>query len=745
MHQSRKRIVQWHKTFAVSGSLSYVLVGLLANALVGFEAPTDVARAAESAVNASYSTDEQKSVQQQTERNLSRQSFFGSASPSSGSIGKASTNSASHGRKLIRRPSTSQLVPAEPSASSAQPAVQSSSTTSLTGSIASDSSTTLQKESSTSTSSISTTRSTANGTGSISISTVTSSAVSEPTTSVPSGGSGSTLSSTASASAAAPASGSSSSGSSFAGRALQKLLSRMPALADILSPPSSPASNSTPSASSPMIGRSPASLAFSAVQNGSSPAGQIVTISNIGSGTLNWTAVSSATWLSLNGANSASGTNSGSFTATVNPSGLPVGTHNASITISATGATNTPQTVPVTLTVTAAPAPTIGLSTANLSFTGVQGGTNPASQTVTITNTGSGTLSWNAIENAAWLSVSPASGTGNGSITVSVNTAGLAAGTVSAPITITASGATNTPQTITVSLVVTAPATPTIGYSPASLSFMATQGGTNPSSQTVSITNTGTGTLSWSVTDNATWLSLSPTSGTGNGSVTASVNLTGLAAGTYNAVITIAGTGATNTPQTVPVTLTVSAAPTIRLTPSSLSFTATQGAANPAAQTVNVTNPGGGTLTWTASDNASWLTLSTTSGTTTTETDPITVSINTAGLSAGTYNATITVSANSATNTPQVVPVTLTINPPATSSATLTWNANTESDLAGYKIYRATAPGAYGAPIATLQGNVTSYVATGLQVGTTYYFVVTAYDTAGNESAYSNEVSKSVF
>jgi fibronectin type 3 domain-containing protein len=75
----------------------------------------------------------------------------------------------------------------------------------------------------------------------------------------------------------------------------------------------------------------------------------------------------------------------------------------------------------------------------------------------------------------------------------------------------------------------------------------------------------------------------------------------------------------------------------------------------------------------------------------------------------------------------------------------LTWNANTESDLAGYKVYRATAPGAYGAPIATLQGNVTGYVATGLQVGTTYYFVVTAYDNAGNESAYSNEVSKSVF
>jgi fibronectin type 3 domain-containing protein len=74
----------------------------------------------------------------------------------------------------------------------------------------------------------------------------------------------------------------------------------------------------------------------------------------------------------------------------------------------------------------------------------------------------------------------------------------------------------------------------------------------------------------------------------------------------------------------------------------------------------------------------------------------------------------------------------------------LTWSANTESDLAGYKIYRAEASGGYGAPIAIL-GNVTSYIATGLQVGKTYYFVITAYDSAGNESLPSNEVSKSIF
>ncbi len=76
-----------------------------------------------------------------------------------------------------------------------------------------------------------------------------------------------------------------------------------------------------------------------------------------------------------------------------------------------------------------------------------------------------------------------------------------------------------------------------------------------------------------------------------------------------------------------------------------------------------------------------------------------------------------------------------------TGLLTLTWDANTESDLAGYKVYRSTTSGTYGAPIVTIQGNVTTYQATNLNIGQTYYFVITAYDTSGNESDFSNEAS----
>jgi fibronectin type 3 domain-containing protein len=80
----------------------------------------------------------------------------------------------------------------------------------------------------------------------------------------------------------------------------------------------------------------------------------------------------------------------------------------------------------------------------------------------------------------------------------------------------------------------------------------------------------------------------------------------------------------------------------------------------------------------------------------------------------------------------------------STASLTLEWNANTELDLAGYRVYRATSSGEYGAAIATVPANATSYVVSGLQPGVIYFFVITAYDTAGNESIRSAEVSASL-
>ncbi len=83
-------------------------------------------------------------------------------------------------------------------------------------------------------------------------------------------------------------------------------------------------------------------------------------------------------------------------------------------------------------------------------------------------------------------------------------------------------------------------------------------------------------------------------------------------------------------------------------------------------------------------------------------------------------------------------------------TATLSWNANTESDMAGYKAYYGTSPrsdthaATAGYSNTVDMGNVTSYIISNLTPGATYYFSITAYDTSANESDLSNEVSKAM-
>lgn len=73
----------------------------------------------------------------------------------------------------------------------------------------------------------------------------------------------------------------------------------------------------------------------------------------------------------------------------------------------------------------------------------------------------------------------------------------------------------------------------------------------------------------------------------------------------------------------------------------------------------------------------------------------------------------------------------------------ISWNANTEADLAGYKLYYGIASGNYTSSIDVK--NVTQYsVTVNPTVTTTYYVAVTAYDTSGNESVKSDEASVTV-
>lgn len=72
------------------------------------------------------------------------------------------------------------------------------------------------------------------------------------------------------------------------------------------------------------------------------------------------------------------------------------------------------------------------------------------------------------------------------------------------------------------------------------------------------------------------------------------------------------------------------------------------------------------------------------------------------------------------------------------SSVVVSWDANTEPDLLGYKIYYGTSPRDYFKVIDV--GNVIEYQINNLSAGS-YFFAVTAYNNLHNESDYSSEVN----
>ena len=235
---------------------------------------------------------------------------------------------------------------------------------------------------------------------------------------------------------------------------------------------------------------------------------------------------------------------------------------------------------------------------------------------------------------------------------------------------------------------ITVTAAPVLQVSPTVLSPSCTQG-QNASSQSFEVWNSGGGTMSYTIADNATWLSITPTSGSSTSehdTIQVNYSTSGLSAGSYSGRITVTATGVTGSPKYVDVSLTVNAPPALQVSPATLSPSCTQGQ-NASSQSFDVWNSGGGTMSYTIADNASWLSVTPTSGSSTSEHDTIQVNYSTSGLSAGSYSGRITVTATGATGSPKYVDASLTVNPPpaalqitpATLSPSCTFGQNASS------------------------------------------------------------------
>ena len=118
---------------------------------------------------------------------------------------------------------------------------------------------------------------------------------------------------------------------------------------------------------------------------------------------------------------------------------------------------------------------------------------------------------------------------------------------------------------------------------------------------------------------------------------------------------------------------------------------------------------------------------------------------------AATGNNAIDVDAFDVTVIPEfqapLAPVSVAVTPkplPTGGEIGLAWAANTEADLAGYKVYRSQSQDGPFAEIASL-GKVTTFADTGRTNGTSYYYRITAIDTYGNESAPSAIKSAATF
>lgn len=79
-----------------------------------------------------------------------------------------------------------------------------------------------------------------------------------------------------------------------------------------------------------------------------------------------------------------------------------------------------------------------------------------------------------------------------------------------------------------------------------------------------------------------------------------------------------------------------------------------------------------------------------------------------------------------------------TVDVPSPHSVTLTWTHSISPNVMNYKIYRGDVSGGPYTLVATLD-YVNTWVDTGVSAGATYYYVATAVDGSGNESAYSNQ------
>ena len=362
-------------------------------------------------------------------------------------------------------------------------------------------------------------------------------------------------------------------------------------------------------AAPPAVNVSPVQMSFSAQAGGARTTPQKLAITSPVSG-IGFTVSTdaSANWVVLS---ATSGSTPELINVRADPSKLAAGSYQATLTIATPLATPARTTVTVTLQVTAGSPPQMALDKTGLSFIFPVNPTTSLTQTLTVSNTGTGALAFSARAQSGsgnWLSVSPASGSATpqtpATIDVTANPRGLIPGTYTGSVTLASSTTGQivaVPITMTVSTLAQA-----IGLSHSALSFTAVAGGGVVPPGSFAVDNRGRGNMPFSISTQTLsggqqWLSATPASGVAIGGaagpiVTVRVNQTGLAPGFYYGLVRVDAPAAANTPHVVTVMLLVldtGQDPGPLIVPSEIVITAVQGAPPPGSTNLLVYNVSG--------------------------------------------------------------------------------------------------------------------------------------------------------
>ncbi|HEV3199244.1 MAG TPA: hypothetical protein VGZ73_15130, partial [Bryobacteraceae bacterium] len=270
-------------------------------------------------------------------------------------------------------------------------------------------------------------------------------------------------------------------------------------------------------------------------------------------------------WLRIPAASGAiKASSSAAITAIANPQGLKPGVYFADVEVTmAPSGAQTPLPIlklRVTLAATAA-GPALALSQTGLVFRAVSGVGAPPPQSISISNSGQGSLQFTAVASTVsggnWLAVSPASATAPSQVSIQTNPAGLAPGTYAGRVDFSGPGVVNSPQSVVVMLTVPASTdAPGPAISTAGLIFVSS--GNNPAPQMVQVTNPSNQALTISTklafAQGNNWFSVAAS--TQPLTETVSVNAAGLASGVYVGTLDI-HIAETNTDYPVEIMLVV--------------------------------------------------------------------------------------------------------------------------------------------------------------------------------------------